>query len=79
MAWFPERNDPELERLAAIIFDLRREVFRSQHYHAAHEREWETVEQEARRERRNQEALREWDNDTLRMIRGDKVAEEVET
>lgn len=71
MSWFPERNDPELERLAALVFDLRRDVFRLEHYHRAQEGVWETEEEEKRRERQNEEALMEWDNDTRRLILGD--------
>ncbi len=72
MTWFPEKNDPELERLAALIFDLRRELFRHARYKSAHEREWETEEDEQRRERDNQQRLQAWDNETLQVIKGTK-------
>jgi hypothetical protein len=68
--WFPDKNDVEIERLAAIIWDLRREKFLREVYTNAHEREWETGEQEKRREKRNEEALIEFDLETRRIIMG---------
>ncbi len=68
--WFPEKNDPELERLGAIIFDLRREQFIREIRHEAQERVWETAEQESSREAWNEQKLREFDLETLRLIRG---------
>ncbi len=76
MAWFPERNDPDLERLADLVFGLRREVFRVEEYQHAPPGQWEDEVHERRRERSNQERLMKWDNDTLRMIRGLQVEED---
>lgn len=71
MSWFPDKNDPELERLAGIIFDLRRKLFLETKYRHAHEREWETAEQEARRDRDNEAAVMRWDLETRRLILGE--------
>ena len=73
MAWFPEKNDPELERLAGIVFDLRRELFLRTRYQGAHEREWESDEREKRREEENERRVMEWDNDTRKIILGNPV------
>jgi hypothetical protein len=70
MSWFPEKNDPELERLAGIVFDLRRELFRQTEYEDGPEREWETTETEKLREIANERALMAWDLQTRRMILG---------
>ena len=72
MSWFPRKNDPELERLAGIIFGLRRELFLRDGYSRAQERVWETPEEEARRERHNEEALIAWDNETRKLILGEQ-------
>ncbi len=71
MSWFPDKDNPELERLADIIFVLRRRLFRHEKFFPAHEREWESDEQEKRRERQTEEALMEWDNETRRLILGE--------
>lgn len=67
MAWFGD-NDERAERLAGIVFDLRRELFRRTVYRHAHERVWETNEEEARRNEANEEALMKWDLETHRLI-----------
>lgn len=66
MPWFTD--NPEAERLAGIIFDLRRDLFRYERFSRAQEGVWETVEEEERRARRNEERLREWDNETRGII-----------
>lgn len=68
--WFPETPDPEKERLAAVILDLRRELFLRCEFQRSQERVWETEEEEKRRERRNEEALKKWDLQTRRLILG---------
>ncbi len=66
MPWFTD--NAEAEQLAGIIFDLRRGLFLATEYHRAQEGVWETAEQEKRRERSNEDRLREWDNETRRII-----------
>ncbi len=75
MPWFPERNNVDLERLADMVFSLRRQVFRLHHYEWPPPGQWEDEEHEKRRERDNEERLMEWDNDTRRLILGLKVEE----
>ena len=73
MAWFPGRMSPEMERLAEIIFVLRRELFLLTEYERSQEGVWEMEEEEKRRDLRNDEAVKEWDNETRKIIHGDKV------
>lgn len=70
MAWFPD--NPEADRLAGIVFDLRRELFMGTEYRRAQERVWEEEDEEARRNKRNEEALMRWDLKTRRMILGQR-------
>ncbi len=69
--WFPDKNDPNLERLADMVFSLRRDVFRLEHYERAQEGVWEDEERGRRREQSNEERLMKWDNETRRMILGE--------
>lgn len=67
MGWFDD-GDQRAERLAGVIFDLRRHLFLKTVHRPAPEREWETEEQETARERRNDEALMQWDLETRKLI-----------
>lgn len=68
--WFPEKNDPELERLASLIFDLRREVFMLTEYSGPPPGQWEDERHEKTREESNADKVREFDLETLRIVRG---------
>jgi hypothetical protein len=70
MSWFEGKNDDDLERLAGIIWDLRRELYMRTVYRPAHEREWESDEAECRREKDNEESLMKFDLETRRLILG---------
>lgn len=70
MSWFPGKNDPELERLATIIFNLRRELFLQTKFLRPQERVWEEEYEIRAREKLNEDNLREWDLDTRRIIQG---------
>lgn len=70
MAWFPEKDDPELERLAQLIWDLRREKFCREILERPHERVWEEEDARERREARNEKKVHEFDLETIRIIRG---------
>ncbi len=68
--WFPAKNDSDLERLADMVFSLRRDEFQRKHYERAQEGVWEDEKRQQRRERSNEERLMKWDNETRKMILG---------
>jgi hypothetical protein len=70
LPFFPD--DPEQDRLARIIWDVRRELFRLTIYSRAHEREWEDDEHERLREKSNEDRLREFDRETRLLILWEK-------
>lgn len=71
MAWFPDRADPDLERLATLVAELRLELFRLKRLKRAQEGVWEDEADERRRERYNEEALMKWQSETRRLILGE--------
>lgn len=68
--WFPDKNDADLERLAAIVFDLRRDKFRHEILERPQEGVWISPEKEKAMEARNDELLMEFDLETRRLILG---------
>lgn len=70
MSWFPEKNDPELERLAELAEDLRRELFMWTEFRRPPPLMRETQEQKCWREKHNEEAWMAWSNQTRRLILG---------
>lgn len=73
MTRFPGDVDPQRERLAALVFALRREVFMAKHYRRVQERVDADEEQECLRDRANEAALRQWDEETRQLILGTVV------
>ncbi len=55
--------------LEEIVRKLRDDLFMATAYRRPHERQWETEDDELRRETQNHHAKRRWDDETERMIR----------
>jgi hypothetical protein len=62
----------EIERLQQLVRDLRQGWFMSQLYSRAHEREWESEEDENLRNERNERLHMKYTNRTERILRGEK-------
>lgn len=60
--------DDKYEHVCKLFREARQELFRLTKFRDAHEREWETEEQERIRTEQNEAALAVWNEETERLI-----------